>query len=507
MDNREEQEVSKNSVSEQPKEQKQVQPTENQVTDLKSAPSSESTEANSAIPEEYLTDEDLYPETPAEDGASRGIMKKKPLILLIVGGVLGFILILFVLTRIFYNGDGKVTEEKKILRFWGLWQKESVMEELTREFQKQNPNIEIQYTLMDAQDNYRSRVIERTNNNDGPDLYRFHNTWVPMLKKYLAPAPETVFTPDEFKDIYYSVVSEDLVVDEQILGVPYHLDGLVLVYNEDILKKAGVKGPPTTWEELITVAQQITVKDTAGNLETAGIALGTAENISHFSDILGLMFLQNGVNLKDIGNDLNAQTVIDTYTQLALGENRVWGDELENSLTAFANGKVAMIFIPTWRIENLRHLNPDISLKVASVPQIRGGQKTNIANYWVDGVSKGSKHQKEAWEFLKFISQKDNQARLYELDVDSGRLYGNPYARRNMANLLLDNEILAPLIKDAPILSSLPLISYTYDDGLNDESVGYLKDAINSILMNDSPASALRVLSKGLEQVFEKYGY
>jgi len=44
---------------------------------------------------------------------------------------------------------------------------------------------------------------------------------------------------------------------------------------------------------------------------TGGIALGTAENIEHFSDILGLMFLQNGVNINKSLNDCADKTKTD----------------------------------------------------------------------------------------------------------------------------------------------------------------------------------------------------
>ncbi len=454
------------------------------------------------IPEEYLTDEDLYP-TQVSDGAE-GVKKKFPLLLLGVVMVIFFIGLVLLVGRLFFGKN--TTREPVKLTFWGLWQSPQIMNELIKDYQNQHPGTEIEYIQMDAKDNYRERLLERTRNGTGPDLFRFHNTWVPSIKELLSSAPPTVFTEEDFAKIYYPVMVNDLVIDKQVVGIPYHLEGLVLLYNENLLKNAGIDQPPNDWEQLIKDAQQITVREENGEIITAGVALGSVENISHFSDILGLMFLQNNVSLKALEGNNNANTVIETYLNFVLSAEPSWSESFDNSINAFAEEKVAMIFAPVWEVEVIKHLNPDLSLKVARVPQIRGGSHKNLANYWVDGVSRGSKHQLEAWEFLKFLSEKEQQSRLYELEIKSGRIFGNIYPRMDMAELLLDNEYLGPLVKDGNILSSIPMVSRTYDNGLNDEIINYLRDCLNSILLGTSTSEAIRNFNLGVDQVLQKYG-
>jgi len=198
--------------------------------------------------------------------------------------------------------------------------------------------------------------------------------------------------------------------------------------------------------------------------------------------------------------------VLETYTNFVLSAEPVWSQAFDNSINAFAEEKVAMIIAPVWEIEVIKHLNPDLELKVASVPQIRGGTKKNLANYWADGVSRGCKNQEQAWDFLKFLAEKEQQSRLFELEVKNGRMFGNVYPRQDMAELLVDNEYLSPLVKDAGILDSMPIVSRTYDNGLNDEiAESYLKDSVNSILLGTSVGEALGNFSLGVNQVFEKY--
>ena len=461
-----------------------------------------------AIPEEYLTDEDLYPAQTNSSGTPVSNLKKKtPLIIVLIVAVIVLVILVMIIGRIF-GGRSSQSQTPVKLTFWGLWQSEQIMEELIKDYQKDNPNIEIEYVLMDAKDSYRERILERTRSGTGPDIFRFHNTWVKSISELFAPAPETVFTAEDFANIYYPVMAKDLIISDQVIGVPYHLDGLVLLYNETLLKNAGISQAPADWETLIDASKQITVRDETGEIITAGIALGGAENISHFSDIIGLMFLQNNVDLKNLENNENALTVIDTYTNFVLAADNVWSESFDNSINAFAEERVAMILAPVWEIEVIRHLNPDLDLKVAKVPQIRGGNQKNLANYWVDGVSRGSQYQSQAWDFLKFLSEKEQQSRMFELEVKSGRMFGNIYPRQDMAELLVDNKYFAPLLQDADILDSLPLVNRTYDNGVNDGIVEYyLKDSINSILLGTSVDESVRNLGLGVTQVLEKYGY
>ncbi len=467
------------------------------------------------IPEEYLTDEDLYPVAPngqSTTGASAP-QKKIPILLVILGGVVLLLFLILIFVGLLKGGARK--DEKITLSYWGLWEKESVMQEMIRLYKISHPNVDIEYMLFDAKDNYRERLIERTKKGTGPDIFRYHNTWVPQLiGDVLTSAPNTVFTPEDFRSIYYPVIAKDLVykktdlagkVSQYVVGVPLGIDGLVLIYNDKILKGAGFNAPPTDWEELIDMAQKSVVLDASGAIVTGGVAMGSSENVVHFSDILGLMFLQNSVNFKALVDDPNAVSVMETYTNFVQSSQKYWSEQMENSILSFTNEKVAMIFAPSWEVEVIKRKNPDVSIKVAQVPQIKGGARKNLASYWVEGVSRGSKNQQAAWEFLKFLSTKENLTKLYEMEVKSGRLYGYAYPRQDMAELLLQNEYIGAVVKDGPIYDSLPFTSATFDNGLDDDLIRYMKDAVNGILANDSPQNAVSKMSSGFSAVYTQY--
>ena len=150
------------------------------------------------------------------------------------------------------------------------------------------------------------------------------------------------------------------------------IDGLVLFYNEDILKGANVD-VPTTWIDVQNAVSKITVKE-KDNIVTSAIALGTAENIEHFSDILGLMMLQNGTVLTkslfscvDTSSTTCAVEALTFYRKFAEEPNNTWDNTLENSIFAFAGGKVAMIIAPTWQALAIKEISPDLNFKTNSI--------------------------------------------------------------------------------------------------------------------------------------------
>ncbi len=245
------------------------------------------------------------------------------------------------------------------------------------------------------------------------------------------------------------------------------------------------------------------MKDPQGNLITSGIAIGTANNIEHFSDIFALFLIQNGAELKNL-NSQEAVSALEAYRKFAELPNQFWSEEMPNSVNAFIQEKVAIIFVPSWQILNIKVMNPELDFKAIPVPIIPGGKTVSIANYWVEGVSRFSKNQLEAWKFLKFLSEKESLTKLYEVQSRI-RLFGTAYSRKDLANLLIQNEYLGSVVKQAENLVSIPLISRTLDNGLNDGLIKYLENAINSTVQGVSYQEALKTMSQGVNQIFTQY--
>lgn len=388
------------------------------------------------------------------------------------------------------------------LTYWGLWENDANVRNLISDFESMNPKIKIQY-IKQSPKQYRERLQSAIARGEGPDVFRFHNTWVPMLARDLSQVPKTIMTTAEFSATFYPVATGDLVSGSSLFGIPIMIDGLGLYYNEDLLAAAGVS-VPTTWNDVLDIVPKLTVKNESG-IVTSAIALGTAGNIEHFSDILATMIMQNGAKLTNLKSK-EAQEALIFYHKFADPSDPAytWSETLDNSIVAFANTRVAMILAPSWRAFDIKQINPSLRFTIAPIPQLPGNTIT-WASYWVEGVSIKSKYQEQAWEFVKYLTSRETATKLYT-DISRSRLFGEPYARVDLGSSLIDDPFVGAYIKQAQTAKSFPLSSRTFDNGLNDKLIKYLEDAVNSVVAGNSPVKALETAQSGFIQVLSNYG-
>lgn len=387
------------------------------------------------------------------------------------------------------------------LNYWGLWETDQAIAPIIADFEKSHPRIKINYSRQSPKQ-YRERLASSLARGEGPDIFRFHNTWLPMFSRDLASVPSKVASELQLSQNFYPIISQDLKRGNDYFGIPLEIDGLGLFVNEEIFRAAGLTYP-TIWEELRTTAVKLTAKDQDGKIRTAGVALGETSNVEHWSDILGLMMMQNGVDLTNPTGNL-AEDALTYFSLFSKGADKTWDETLDNSILAFAKGQVAMIFAPSWEAFEIKNINPTLSFKILPMPQLQG---TNItwASYWVEGVWQKSKYQDEAFEFLSYLTSKEVMTKLFAEEAKI-RLFGEPYSRIDLGPTLVNDSYAGAYIKQAANARSFYLCSRTFDNGINDKIIKYFEDAVNSLEKGVSPTAALETASKGVQQVLSTYG-
>jgi len=211
------------------------------------------------------------------------------------------------------------------------------------------------------------------------------------------------------------------------------------------------------------------------------------------------------VNLTTITPAQNASDALTFYISFSNATNSVWDNSLPNAQLAFAQGKVAMYFGYSYDIFTLKAINPKLDYSIYPVPHLPGRSST-ITNYWVEGVSVKSKHQKEAFLFMKYLAQKNTLTKLYAEEAKI-RPFGELYPRSDLANTFKDNALLYPFVQQAGSAASAFFAADTFDTtGINAHMNQYLGDAIRSILGSTSADTAVQTLSQGVAQVLNQYG-
>jgi len=441
-----------------------------------------------------------------------------------IGGGMVAVVVVGLVIMTLLGKSGKKKGSVVTLNYWGLWEEEAVMEGVIADFESKNPGIKINYTKS-FQDNYRTRLAGRLEKDvtqvEVPDIFRIHASWLPMFTDKLAPVPKSTAESMELEKDFFDVYKRDLKRDGAFLAVPLMYDGLSLFYNKKLLEAGGVKVPKTWWG-LESAAEKLTVRDEMGRIQIAGAALGFAENVDHWSDIVGLMMKQNGVELEKDSPESNdkLKNVLSFYTLFAT-KTKSWDEYLPASTQLFASGNLAFYLAPSWRVFNLEEMNPDLEYGITTVPQLptlenitpdqiddlSAENLTNVhwSSYWVEGVNNKSENKAAAFEFLEYLASKEGLDRMYKT-ASQVRAFGEINPRKSMMTAMRTNDKVKAFVEAADDASTGWTCSQTFDDGLNDQMNQYFKDAVNAMVTGNANAdTVLPDLRSGINQLVLKY--
>lgn len=396
----------------------------------------------------------------------------------------------------------KPEEQPATITIWGLWEPKSVLQPVLDDYKKLHPKITIEYQIrsFSTLKEYKSLVSTRINEGGGADIVMLHNSWVPSLTSGLAPAPTTVFTTADYTKNFFQVASDFGTSGANIYAVPSSYDGLALVYNKDMFTAAQISSPPTSWDEFrVDAATKLTKRDDTGNIIQAGAAMGNANNIEHATDILGLLLAQAGVKVPEDLTGTAAQDVFKFYTNF-VSQEKVWNNDFEQSVSAFAHGKVAMIFVPSWQLVSIVQNTPEannLNIGVAPVPKAAdfNGQPIQVewGSFWMYAVPKNSKNSAAAWEFLKFASQPEEQRKIFNEEAKI-RTFGEPPSNKQLVGDYSQNVYLSVYLNSASNAKSGILAGRAGNE--NEEAA--VKTAVNSILAGVAVKDALTTLQTSL---------
>ncbi|MBP3967239.1 MULTISPECIES: ABC transporter substrate-binding protein [Paenibacillus] len=309
------------------------------------------------------------------------------------------------------NSSNSASSEPVELTFWGDWggEGQKQFETMVDAFNKAQDKIRVKYVL---QQDMITKFLTAATSGGSPDIL-FWDRWRTSLyapKNVLHPVDEFMAKDGLSKDDFYGEALKELSFQDKLYGLPLTVDARALFYNKKLLADAGINQPPATWDEL----EQAAIKTTKWNgnkLEVAGFSLGDNGLFNMYLQQAGGQMLSEDGTKTNFNND-QGKAVLQYWDRL-LNTDKVYKVGFEQGLgegtDAFVTGKLAMQYTGPWMLSTYKKYGKDLDFGIAPPPTGPNGDKGSVMGGFGLVIPEGSKHQAEAWEFIKWwTANKDN---------------------------------------------------------------------------------------------------
>ncbi|MFD0867536.1 ABC transporter substrate-binding protein [Paenibacillus residui] len=301
------------------------------------------------------------------------------------------------------DGDkGAAAGEKKIT-FWTISLSptfDDYINGVIKAFEEQNPGVKVEWQDIPF-DNVEQRTLTAAASGQLADVLNLNTDYLKKLSALGAVANIDELLPDAKKDFF-----EGVWTSGQFEGVtyalPWYLSNSVILYNKDLLAKAGFDHPPATEEEAWEMSSAI--KEVTGFY-------------GHSIKDIHLYLPRYGINI--VSDDFksaafNKPETVEIFKkfkerydaglipeEILLGQAKVqeW----------YAQEKLAFWQTGPQLFRQINDLSPEVYNKSAAATNLVGSTGQSHVAIMNIAVSEKSKHKEEAAKFAQFITNAENQ--------------------------------------------------------------------------------------------------
>ena len=317
------------------------------------------------------------------------------------------------------------------------------------------------------------------------------------LTPYLGAVAKDTINPESLQGTSYK---------GQLYAAPVFNSTQVLIYNTDLLTKAGVAPPSIdpvkriTWEQLVDDAHSVMQK--AGT--PSGILFSQGQGYYQLQEII--MSAGGGTGLTGADNmtpDVNTpawKKAMTWFGGLFSSGVTPRGVPFTQMDSLFTSGKAPFLVTTSDRVREFTTQN--LPFGVAAVPLFAGGKAVTACDSFALGISPFSQHQAQAMEFLRWIAT-----------TRAGGLAAAAESPNVPANLLVIDEVDNVMETARPNLSGLAkLIRYETSNTCvhRPRSLGYIQfevafnEADADIVNGQDAGQRLDEMQRRLETTFSR---
>jgi len=289
-----------------------------------------------------------------------------------------------------------------------------VVKQLISEFEAKNPTIKINAQYQ-AFDQAQAKFTTAAQSNTAPDVLRADVGWVAQFAslRYLLPIDQYV-TQSDLSDYLANALAYDKY-NGKLYGLPQVTDFLAMLYNKDLLSKAGITSPPKTMQEFEAAAMKLAQSKVAKyGFETSGASYFALPFLWSFGG--GMIDAQNNVLVNNTGSVEGLNFLLKLQnTDKVMPAKLDFANGYNNMVNDLKNGTTAMIFNGPWETTNIltgSAFTDKTNLGIAGIPTGPAGATGSPTGGQSYVVYAGTKHPAEAAKFIQFMSSSTSQIEM-----------------------------------------------------------------------------------------------
>ncbi len=247
----------------------------------------------------------------------------------------------------------------------------------------------------------------------------------------------------------------------QIVGMPVGIGLRVLVYNKAMFDEAGVPyldpAKPLTWEQFLAIGKKLT-KIENGQVTQYAFQADSGELHKILINQAGGSIVDNISAPKKVTINSPEAIAALKYMKSLYDEQVIppykdvigpWG----NQDNAIVTGKVAIMFTGPWSLGTVK----EKGMKYGTAPMFMGKERSTVGYVNFNAIAKNTKHAKEAWKFLDWLTSKEGQIRF----AQTGDLPANISALEGVKNnpSKYSADVMNAYYEDLQYISMGPMVS------------------------------------------------
>ncbi|HZV94120.1 MAG TPA: ABC transporter substrate-binding protein [Caldimonas sp.] len=383
------------------------------------------------------------------------------------------------------------------------------IDKMAADFGKENPDIKVNPVYSGTYQESIVKALTATKSGKPPQLAVLLSTDMFSLidEDAIVPIDSIARSADDHKwlDGFYKSFMLNSRTGGHTWGVPFQRSTIVLYWNKDAFKEAGLdpeKGP-ATWQQMVDDAKKLTKRDASGNVSQWGVEIPS----SGFPYWLfqGLTTPNGAILMNEAGTEtyFDKPAVIEAlqfWVDLSTRYKVMPGGVIEWGTTPkdFFEKKAAMIWTTTGNLTNIRK-NAGFPFGVAMLPkEKRFGSPTGGGNFYI--FAKTSPAEQAA--SLRFIKWATAPQRAAEWSIATGYVAVTPAAWDTPEMKQYAQEVPQALVARDQLQYSVAELS-THD---NQRVTKALNDALQAALTGSKkPAEALKDAQREATRILKDY--